>query len=145
MEKFEENNPEGPNIRLRPVDVVEVAFRGHVEGRPNICIFERFPKFISSILGMYCETEISNLSLAPFNKNIGRFDIPMHNVFGVKVPESLKDIFDERIDLVLSESSFKIEFFLQSSFRAQFSDEIAMVDTFQYLVATDGIIMVQLS
>ena len=32
VEKFEENNPEGPNIRLRSVDVVEVAFRGHVEG-----------------------------------------------------------------------------------------------------------------
>ena len=94
---------------------------------------------------MYCETEIGNLSLATFNKNIGRFDIPVDDVFGVKVPESLKDIFDERIDLVLSESSFKFEFFLQSSFRAQFSDEIAMVDTFQYLVATDGIIMVQLS
>lgn len=94
---------------------------------------------------MYCETEISNLGLTTFKKNIGGFDIPVHDVFGVEVPKSLKDIFDEGIDLVLSESSFKFEFFLQSSFRAQFGDEIAMIDAFQHLIATDGIVMVKLS
>ena len=94
---------------------------------------------------MHCETEIGNLGLATFYKNVGQFDIPMNDVFGVKVPESFKHIFDEGIDLVLGESSFQFEFFLQSSFRAQFSDEIAMVDAFQHLVATDGIVVIQLS
>ena len=94
---------------------------------------------------MNCETEVSYLSLAVLDKAIGQFDISVDNIFRIKVFESFIHIFDVGVDLVFTQCSFLLEFFLQSSIFTKLTDKVAMINAFENLVATDGVLVVQQS
>ena len=94
---------------------------------------------------MYCETEVSYLSLAIFDKDVGQLDISMNDIFRIKVFESFIHILDVGIDLVFIQCSFLLEFFLQSAISTKLADEVAMINAFENLVATDGVLVVQRS
>ena len=61
---------------------------------------------------MHSKTEISDLGLTLLDENISQLDISMHYVLRIQIFESLKHILDVGINLVLSHSSFLLEFFL---------------------------------
>lgn len=67
----------------------------------------------------------------------------MHDILAVQVFQTLVDILNEGIDLVLRESSLSLEPILESPLPTEFRYKVAMVGTLEDLVATDGVWMVQ--
>lgn len=43
MQQLINEHPEGPDIGLGPVDIIDEALRRHVDGRADVNIFKPFP------------------------------------------------------------------------------------------------------
>jgi hypothetical protein len=81
--------------------------------------------------------------LTVFEKDVGKFDISVNNVLLAEVVEPIVDIFKVRPDLLLGEGASFFEKLLQGSFFTKFGDEIAVVDAFEDLKATDAVGVVE--
>jgi hypothetical protein len=72
MKKLEHKYPEGPYIGLGTIYIFDQALWGHIDGRPNVDIFE----FGASGLG---KAEVSDFCLAIMNENVADFDIAVYD------------------------------------------------------------------
>jgi hypothetical protein len=106
--KLEHKNPEGPDIGLGTIHIFDEAFRGHIDGRPNVDIF----KFRASGLS---KAEVSNFSLTVVNKYVTDLDIPVYDAMVGQIEQTFKNSLNIGCRLFLSHVLFGLEFGLKVS------------------------------
>lgn len=87
MQQLIDEDSKSPNVSFWAIDIVDEALRRHVDGRPNVNIFEFGP-------GGFGKSEICDFSFTVMYEYVGNFDISMDNTVLSEVNESFEDCFD---------------------------------------------------
>jgi hypothetical protein len=99
VKQFIDEHSEGPNVSLRPIDVLNESFGRHVDGGADIDVFE-------FILGEFGETEVCEFGLPVMDENISYLEVSVHDMIIGQVEESLEGILDVPFGLEFLEGAF---------------------------------------
>lgn len=92
---------------------------------------------------MYRKPKICNLEHSFLDENIGRLDIPVHDVATGEVLESLEELAHQGPYFFLRQRTAFLESFFETATLTELGDEVAVVGTFEDFHATDHVRMVQ--
>ena len=84
-----------------------------------------------------CKAKISYFGLATLHEYIGGFDIPVDDVFGMKIIQTFKKLFYNRPGLILAQSPSFLYFLSQCASLAQLRKAVAELRCFKDIVALD--------
>ena len=99
MQQFIDQHAKRPDISLRTIHIINQSLGRHVDGRPDVDIFE----FCSSGLS---KSEISYLSLCIMDEDVANFDVAMHDAMLCQIEQSFEDGFDVWFCLLFGEGVF---------------------------------------
>ena len=92
---------------------------------------------IKSIPWLNGKSKISNFGLVALKEDVRGFDIPVNDVFGMKVVQTFKKLFYNRPGLILGQSPFFRYFLSQCASLAHFREAVAVLWCFKDVMALD--------
>ena len=121
MKELVHHNSKGPNIRFRPVFILEKALGAHINGTSNADVFEA--GFI-----FYCKSEVSYFAVSiRIQKNIGNFDISMNNALRSQIQQSFVNIVDKSCDFPFLEPFLFLEKFVKITLLTVLSNNVVII------------------
>lgn len=94
------------------------------------------------VLGVDSKAEICQLCNSVVEEDVGQFEVPVHDVSGCQVFQSLVDVPYIGPGIIFRHGPPFFDQFFHGALLAEFSDEIAVVDALQDFVAANAVGMI---
>jgi hypothetical protein len=132
VQQLVDENPKRPDIGFGAVDIVDEAFRTHVDRTPDGHIPE-------GGLGLDGESKVSQFELSVGDEDVGDLDIPVDDAVGGEVAEGLEDREDNLGNGGEGERFGLLEEVVEVASFAELGDDVAVVDAEVDVVKLDDV------